>query len=124
MLLTAFLTLQFQDPPVDIIAIEEPDRGLHPYLLGQLIDFFRKLTEGKIGLRPMQVILATHSAELLEHVRPEEVRFLSRDAKSGNVIAGAVDTKAPDWKSTFDEYQESLGSVWLSGGLGGVPGGP
>jgi predicted ATPase len=123
-LLLAFLTLQYQQPSVDIIAVEEPERGLHPYLLGQLVDFFRKLSEGKIGPKPVQVILATHSAELLEHVRPEEVRFISRDTKSGNVLAEKVDTSTQDWKSTFDEYRKSLGDVWLSGGLGGVPGAP
>ncbi len=124
MLLLAFLTLQYQQPSVDIIGVEEPERGLHPYLLGQLIDFFRKLSEGKIGPKPVQVILATHSAELLEHVRPEEVRFISRDTKSGNVLAEKVDTSTQDWKSTYEEYRSSLGDVWLSGGLGGVPGAP
>jgi hypothetical protein len=31
-----------------------------------------------------------------------------------------VDSK--NWKETFAEYEELLGSAWLSGGLGGVPG--
>jgi hypothetical protein len=32
-----------------------------------------------------------------------------------------VDTAQPDWQQTYAEYKESLGSVWLSGGVGGVP---
>ena len=122
MLLVAYLTLQHQDPAPDILAIEEPDRGLHPYLVGQLIDFLRKLTTGAVGPKAVQVVLATHSAELLDFVRPEEVRFLSRDPKDGGLVVRKVDTGSVDWQDAYREYSESLGAVWLSGGLGGVPG--
>ena len=67
-------------------------------------------------------MLATHSAELLEHVRPEEVRFLNRIPADGSVEVTRIDTTSADWQTTFKEYTESLGSAWLAGGLGGVPG--
>src|SRR5262249_35497845 len=74
----ALLRLQHQQPPSDLITIEEPERGLHPYLLGELVRLLRKLAEGSLGPKAVQVVLATHSAELLAFARPEEVRFLSR----------------------------------------------
>ena len=120
MLMLAYLVLQHQDPPPQLLCIEEPDRGLHPYLLGELIALFRKMSAGELG-RPVQIVLATHSADLLNHLRPEEVRFLTRDSADGAVTVEQVDVGAPDWKSTFQEYKESLGNVWLSGGVGGVP---
>jgi predicted ATPase len=124
MLMTAFLTLQYQQPRLDLLAIEEPDRGLHPYLVSQLIALLRKLTAGEIGSKqPTQVVLASHSAELLDYVQPEEVRFLNRNRETGAVEVYQVDQKSADWRATYNEYKESLGSVWLSGGLGGVPGG-
>ncbi|OFX18708.1 MAG: hypothetical protein A2V77_01150 [Anaeromyxobacter sp. RBG_16_69_14] len=122
MLLTGFLMLQYQTPPVDLIAIEEPERSLHPYLLEQLVHMLRQLSRGDIGRHPVQVVLATHSPDLLEYVQPEEVRFLGRDEGDGSTTVKSAPAKDPDWKRYFEEYEESLRRAWLSGGLGGVPG--
>ncbi|MFP4599348.1 MAG: AAA family ATPase [Persicimonas sp.] len=122
MLMLAFLTLQYQKPPVDLVAIEEPERALHPYLMGQLMQFLRDLAHGEIGPAPMQVVLATHSAELLDHVRPEEVRFVDRDPDEGATFVRKPPVDTEDWDETMEVYTDSLGSAWLSGGLGGVPG--
>jgi predicted ATPase len=123
MLMVAFLTLQYQVEPVQLLTIEEPDRGLHPYLMEQVISFLRKLSRPRDpSVSPVQVVIATHSAELLEHCLPEEVRFLDRNAEDGSLRVHQVDTSSTDWKETFETYRNSLGSVWLSGGLGGVPG--
>jgi predicted ATPase len=122
LLVVAFLSLQYQSKPVDLVAIEEPERGLHPYLIGELIHLLRELATGAIGEKPIQVVLATHSAELLEFVRPEEVRFLNRIPEDGSVQVTRIDTASTDWRRAFREYSESLGSAWLAGGLSGVPG--
>lgn len=121
MLMLAFLVLQYQKPAVDILAIEEPERSLHPYLIAQLVEMLRKMAHGELGGKAVQVVLSTHSAELLEFVRPEEVRFLSRRPDDGAVVVEQAPTQSPDWEKAFAEYRESLGSAWLSGGLGGVP---
>ncbi|MFC1706914.1 AAA family ATPase [Planctomycetota bacterium] len=123
MLVLALLTFQFQEPAINVIAIEEPERGLHPYLLHEVVTFLRDLAHGKVGSRAVQVILATHSAELLDCLRPEEVRFLRRAEKSGNVEVETCPTQQPAWERAFQEYRNSLATAWLSGGLGGVPGG-
>jgi predicted ATPase len=123
MLMVAFLALRYQSEPVELLTIEEPDRGLHPYLMEQVISFLRTLSEPKEpGMPPIQIVVATHSAELLEYCRPEEVRFLDRNTEDGSLRVHQIDTASPDWQETFDTYRQSLGSVWLSGGLGGVPG--
>jgi predicted ATPase len=122
MLVFAYLLLLYQEPQVDLIAIEEPERGLHPYLLGRLVGFLREIAHGRIGERPVQIVMATHSAELLNHVEPDEVRFLSRDEKDGGTIIERAKTDTEDWRRAFTEYDTALGSMWLSGGLGGVPG--
>jgi predicted ATPase len=98
MLMLAFLLLQYQPSSPDLLAIEEPERGLHPYLLGKLVSFLRDLAHGHIGPRPIQILLATHSAELLEHLRPEEVRFLSRSTEDGSVIVEEAPTTSPEWE--------------------------
>jgi hypothetical protein len=121
-LMTAFLAVQYQSDPISLIAIEEPERGLHPYLLEQLVEMLRKLSIGELGGRAVQVVLATHSPDLLEYLRPEEVRFLDRHPEDGSVTVREPPVADPDWHRYFDEYRRSLRSAWLSGGLGGVPG--
>lgn len=120
MLMFAFSLLQYLTEPPDLLTIEEPEHGLHPYLLGQLVALLRGVAEGTLGRRPIQIVLATHSAELLEHLRPDEVRFLSREA-DGSVSVEEAPVDDPDWRKVYDEYQRSMGSLWLSGNLGGVP---
>jgi predicted ATPase len=122
LLVLAFLALRYQTTPPDLLAIEEPERGLHPYLLEQLIGALRTLTVASDGRKSTQVILATHSAELLEIVEPHEIRFLNRDRETGGVRVRKVDPQREDFRAAYEEYAGSLGSLWLSGNLGGVPG--
>jgi predicted ATPase len=56
----AYLLLPHQEPPLDLVGIEEPERGLHPYLLGEIVGLLRKLSRGELGSKPVQVVLATH----------------------------------------------------------------
>lgn len=121
-LVLAYLLLSYWSPPPEVVTIEEPERGLHPYLLGQLVDTLRSLAEGRLGPQPVQILLATHSAELLEFVRPEEVRFFSRSTNTGETVVRTVPSGDPSWRTSLREYDDSLGDLWLSGGLGGVPG--
>lgn len=121
-LLLTYLLLPFQSPTPDIITIEEPERGLHPFLMQQLILALRRLATGDLGPRAIQVLLATHSAELLEFVAPREVRFFRRCKQTGETIVEAAPVDDPSWPASLREYDNSLGDLWLSGGLGGVPG--
>ena len=118
MLALALLALAYQPKPAELVAIEEPEHGLHPYLLGQLVDLLRALSTRKE--RPIQVVLATQSSELLDRLEPEEVRFLRRKP-DGSVGIEAADTETPEWKNAYEAHQESLASLWLSGAVGGVP---
>ena len=80
----------------------------------------RRLARGELGRGPMHVVLTTHSASLLEFASPEEVRLLCRQ-DDGSVDIREVPSGTEEWRQTFEEYGRSFGSVWLSGGLGGVP---
>jgi predicted ATPase len=120
MLVLAFLILQYQPQPVDILLIEEPERGLHPYLLERVVTILRALAHGEFGEKPIQVVIATHSSELLNFARPEEVRFVRRDIREGATKVEKAPVDSPDWENAFNEYDHSLGEIWLSGSLGGV----
>jgi predicted ATPase len=121
LLVLAFLVLHYQPEPRHLVCIEEPERGLHPWLLSKVIDLLRKMSRGEIGGRSTQIVMATQSGDVLNHVAPEEVRFFARDPESGDVTITNAPTDRPDWERTLDAYENSLGSLWLSGSVGGVP---
>lgn len=122
LLILTFLLLQYQKPQPAVVAIEEPERGLHPYLIEQLMLLLRKLSRGEVGGKPLQILLATHSTQLVDFAQPSEVRFVDRDPKTGNVTVTAPPIGASEWPAVLEEYKQSMSAVWLSGSLGGVPG--
>jgi predicted ATPase len=121
-LLLAFITLTHLENPPDILAIEHPEEGIHPYLCQQVMDMLRDMAHGKLGPKPVQVVVSTHSPVLLNFVKPEEVRFCSRDLETGNTLIREAPKDHAEWKATFQEYGDQMGEMWLAGSLGGVPG--
>lgn len=82
-ILTALL--QDSDGPPTLIAMEEPEIALHPAALAALIDAFQDARE------QTQVLVTTHSTDLLhsEEVRVDELLAVS--AESGATVVGPVD---------------------------------
>jgi predicted ATPase len=99
LLLLAFLTLPHQLPMPDVLTLDEPERGLPPRLLGELVNMLRRLSVGTADRPPVQIVIATHSLELLEHVQPEEVRMLSRSPEDGSVRVSTPMLDAQDWRT-------------------------
>ena len=97
-----------------VLGIEEPERGIHPRRLRDLVDHLLRLT--KAG---MQVVLTTHSPTLLDEFRdsPESVLIFERDDQGTHVTRLS---ERPDWGK--EAKGASLGELWYSGVLGGVPG--
>lgn len=116
----AYLVLAHQQKAPQLLCIEEPERSMHPYLLGQIIALLRSLSTGGRGAAPIQIVIATQSADLLDHVDASEVRFFTR-TEDGSVEIRAAPTDQPGWSDALREYSSSIGQMWLSGGLGGVP---
>lgn len=67
------ITALLQDPPVPVIAIEEPELTIHPGATPLLANYIREASERS------QVLLSSHSPEILDLVRPEEVRVVFRE---------------------------------------------
>ena len=66
------LTALLQEPPLPIIGIEEPELTVHPGALPLLMDYLRQAS------KQSQVIITTHSPELLDLVKPHEVQVVER----------------------------------------------
>lgn len=66
------LTALLQSPPLTLLGIEEPELTIHPGAIPVLYDFFRQASQRS------QVLLTTHSPELLDLLKIEEVRVVER----------------------------------------------
>lgn len=121
LLVLALITLQYQRRVPSIVLLDEPERGLHPYLVNEMVTLLRAMSSGSLGKPATQVVLATQSPVLLGCLSPEEVRFLDRNQEDGSVIIREAPTDSDLWEKAYAAYEKDLGSLWLSGGLGAVP---
>jgi predicted ATPase len=68
----AILTALFQQPPLSLIGFEEPELAVHPGALPVLFDFLKEASTRS------QVLLTTHSPELLDLLDIESIRVVER----------------------------------------------
>jgi predicted ATPase len=87
--IAGILTALLQSPPLGLIGIEEPEQTIHPGALGVLFDYIREASTRS------QILLTTHSSELLDRLDVDEIRVVERQR--------GVTTVSP-----VDETQRSL----------------
>jgi predicted ATP-dependent endonuclease of OLD family len=68
----AYLVALYQSPAKQVLIFEEPEKGIHPGALEVLAEQFKACPDEGRG----QVILTTHSPELLDHFPPEALRVV------------------------------------------------
>lgn len=73
------VALYFEQRP--LIVIEEPERSLHPQLLGRVIEAAKSLSED------IQVIITTHSPEVVRHTDLASLLLLSRDSNGDSLLS-------------------------------------
>lgn len=119
--LLGMLALSLDPAPPAVVCIEEIDRGIHPRMLREVRDALYRLTYPKSfgeSREPVQVIATTHSPYLLDLFRehPEEIVITQ---KHGNEARFERLSDRADLAEILSEG--SLGDMWFSGILGGVP---
>lgn len=117
----AILALAYDPAPPAVVCIEEVDRGVHPRMLREVRDLLYRLSypaETGAGNTPVQVIATTHSPYLLDLFRdhPEEVVITE---KHGAAARFAKLDECADLGEILSSG--SLGDLWFSGVIGGVP---
>ena len=88
-----------------VLAVEEPENGLHPSRIAEVVRILRALVASGI-----QVIVATHSPLVINELQPEEVSVVTRTAEAGTRVTPIKDT--PRFESRAKVY--ALGELWLS----------
>ena len=78
--ITALLiALYFEEK--DIIIVEEPERNMHPHLISKLMDMMKDASKNK------QIIVTTHSSEVVKHAGLENLLLVSRDKGGFSTIS-------------------------------------
>jgi len=106
--LIAFLVQPENELP-DLIIVDEPELGLHPYALNMVAALFKKASHHT------QVLISTQSSSFLDSFDPEDVVVVNREGKASQFTRPDA-AKLDAW---LDEY--SLGEVWEKNVIGGGP---
>ncbi len=119
--LLALLALAFDPQPPAVMCLEEVDRGMHPRTLREVRDALYRLSHpASFGMHrePVQIIATTHSPYLIDLFRdhPEEVVIAQKEGRTAHF------ERLSD-RADLNELlaNGSLGDMWYSGILGGVP---
>lgn len=116
-ILLFFTALAYHPNPPQVALIEEPETGVHPQRLKDIVELLRSLTAGTLGGRKVQVILTTHSPYLLDHVHlPEDQVIVFRREPDGH--RSAMEADETRLKEFLDEFL--LGEVWFNRGEEGL----
>jgi predicted ATPase len=101
------ITALLQEPPVPAIGVEEPELTVHPGAIPLLYDHLAQATKRS------QVIVTTHSPELLDLVRPEDVRVVLRGAEGETIVAPMSDNQ----REVVRNGLMSLGEIMRTEGI-------
>ncbi len=107
----AYLVLLYDPSPHPLLCIEEPENQLYPTLLNELAEEFRDY-----GRRGGQVLVSTHSPDLLNAAELHEVYWLEKHGGFTTVHRAADDEQL---RALVDEGDQ-LGYLWKQEMFGSV----
>jgi predicted ATPase len=99
----AFAALPYLQP-TPLILIEEPENGLHPSRIGDVMQVLREVSNTS------QIILATHHPLVINELQPDEVTLITRTPERGTIATPLSSTK------NFEQRSQvyALGELWLN----------
>jgi predicted ATPase len=103
------LLLQPENDLPDLIIVDEPELGLHPYALNLIASLFKKASHYT------QVLISTQSSSFLDNFDPEDIVVVSREGNESKFVR----PNAEQLEKWLGDY--SLGEVWEKNVIGGGP---
>jgi len=118
--LLAVTSLLYLDRISSVITLEEPENGVHPQLIREVVQILRELALRKPP-NHCQVFFTTHSPYILDEFydHPEQVFLFER----GQPLDGTSINRLSDRsqvKIVRETFKQSLGEAWTTGLLGAV----
>jgi predicted ATPase len=108
MALTALLLQPEKDLP-NVLILDEPELGLHPYAINIIAGLIRG------AATHVQVVLATQSVSLIDHFSPEEIVVVERRGAE-SVFRRLDEADLRDWLAEY-----SISELWEKNVIGGRP---
>lgn len=109
LLVLAYLTILYLPQAPRLVLVEEPENGIHPKRLEQVIRLLRDLIKEQTH---SQVVLTTHSPYVVDQFLPDEVT-LCRKEPDGAVTATNL-TTSEKVREQIDVF--TLGEIWTAEG--------
>lgn len=106
------LVALLEQPPLDlpdVLLLDEPELGLHPYAIEVLSGMIRSVSHN------VQIILATQSVSLIDRFDPEDIVVVERRERDSEFQRLSSDRLA-EW---LEEY--TLSEIWEKNVIGGRP---
>lgn len=107
----AYLVLLHDPNPHPLLCVEEPENQLYPSLLGELAEEFRDY-----ALRGGQVLVSTHSPDLLNALQLDEVFWLVKEQGYTRINRARDDVQIAAYMKEGDQ----MGYLWKQGFFAGV----
>ncbi len=109
LLVLAYLAILYLPKPPRVVLMEEPENGIHPKRLQDVLTVLRDLVKEQSH---SQVILTTHSPYVLDLFKPEEVTLCQK------MPDGSVSVHRLSESSTVREQLDvfTLGEIWTAEG--------
>ncbi|MDQ3329401.1 MAG: ATP-binding protein [Planctomycetota bacterium] len=104
-----YLALLYSPQPPRLLLIEEPENGIHPNRLREVLGILRQLIDEHPGT---QVIMTTHSPYVLDEFQPEEVT-LCRKLPDGTISTKRL-SESDTVRKQIDVF--TLGEIWTAEG--------
>lgn len=105
----ALTTLLLQPNTPEVIIIDEPELGLHPFAITKLAGLIKKVAA------KTQIIISTQSVNLVDNFSPEDIITVDREDKQ-SVFRRHDSEQLKEW---LTEY--SLSDLWNKNVIGGRP---
>jgi predicted ATPase len=101
------IALYFEEKP--FIIIEEPTSHIHPFLVARLMKMMKEASEKK------QVMITTHSTEVVKHALLDDILLISRDNEGFSLISRPGDKEEV---RTFLENEIGIEELYVQNLLG------
>ncbi|HLT38815.1 MAG TPA: AAA family ATPase, partial [Enhygromyxa sp.] len=100
----AFATLPYLHADASILLVEEPENGLHPARIRDVVATLREIST------TTQILIATHSPILVNELQPHEVFVTTRDPTKGTRVTRL--DRTPNFAERSRVYHP--GELWVA----------